>query len=223
MALRASLSTRLAMILLAVMVSQAAAQSVGTEAGRVIHRETGGRIHQVTSSGLDTMPALSPDGHLIAFVRRTPGDTVETSLGGEERTELWVARTDGTRVRRLVRGRGGVEPQATLAGMANPAFSPDGRTIYFESEGWVTSGGLHAVDLATSTERFVCAANGFEVLSRGRYRGYLLVAQHRYRASGSYDGTWIVSPAGHTLKLAALEEAPDAAARLAAVRAGRAP
>jgi hypothetical protein len=79
------------------------------------------------------------------------------------------------------------------------------------------------VSVATGAERFVCPANGFEVLAQGRYRGYLLVAQHRYRASGSYDGTWIVSPSGATVRLVTLEDAPDADARIAAVRAGRAP
>lgn len=148
---------------------------------------------------------------------------METALEQDERTELWVVRIDGTAEQRLARGRGGVAPQRMLARMANPAFSPDGRTVYVESAGWVTSGGLHAVEMATGVERFVCPSNGFEVLSRGRYRGHLLVGQHRYRASGAYDGTWIISPAGRTVSFVALEEAPDAEARIAAVRAGRAP
>lgn len=213
----------LALIALALPATTGTAQSVRTETGRVVLRGTGGRSHQLTTSGLDTMPALSPDGRLVAFVRRTPGDTVETAGGGNERTELWVVRADGTGARRLVRGRGGVEPERTLAAIATPTFSPDGRTIYFASDGWVTSGGLHAVDVATGAERFVCPANGFEVLSHGRYRGYLLVSQHRYRASGAYDGTWIVSPTGRTVRLITLEDAPDADARIGAARAGRTP
>jgi hypothetical protein len=102
-----------------------------------------------------------------------------------------------------------------------PAFAADGRTVYVASAGWVTSGALHAVSLATGRVRFVCPATGYEVLMRGRYRGYLLVNQHRYRASGSYNGTWLVAPSGRRMLLVALDDAPNASARIAAVRAGR--
>jgi hypothetical protein len=169
------------------------------------------------------MPALSSDGRLVAFVRRTPGDTVNTALGWEERTELWVVRVDGSGPRRLLRGRESSSPQATLAHFENPVFSLDARTVYVGSRGWVTADALHAVDVGSGREHFVCVANGFELLAIGRYRGDLMVGQHRYGPSGAYDGSWIVSPSGHIVRLVALDGAPDADALMAAARAGTLP
>jgi hypothetical protein len=198
-------------------------QSVFVSAGDVIYHAATGAQTQITSSGRDSMPALSSERRLVVFVRRTPGDTVNTALGWEERTELWVVRVDGSGPRRLLRGRESSSPQATLAHFENPVFSFNARTVYVGSRGWVTADALHAVDVGTGREHFVCAANGFELLAIGRYRGDLMVGQHRYGPSGAYDGSWIVSPSGHIVRLVALDGAPDADALMAAARAGTLP
>lgn len=199
------------------------AQSVSGSAGNIVYRSLGGVEHRITGGGLDSMPTLSVDGRWIVFVRRTPRDTVNTSLGWEERTELWVVRTDGSSARRLLRGHDGTAPETTLARFDSPLFSLDGRTVYFGSRGWVTSDALHSVDFATGSERFICGANGFELLKLGRYRGDLMVGQHRYGTNGSYDGTWIVSPRGQVLRQVTVDGAPDAEARIVAARAGNLP
>jgi len=198
-------------------------QSVSISAGNVIYRARSGVERAITSVGLDSMPSLSPDGRWIVFVRRTPGDTVNTSLGWEERTELWVAGTDGSHARRLVRGHEGNTPESSLARFDAPLFSLDSKTVYFGSRGWVTSDALHAVNLSTGHERFVCAANGFELLKLGPYLGDFMVGQHRYGATGSYDGTWVVSPRGQVVRLVTTDGAPDAEERLAAFRSGKVP
>jgi hypothetical protein len=199
------------------------AQSVSVTAGNIVFHPLGGVERRITGGGLDSMPNLSFDGRWIVFVRRTPRDTVNTSLGWEERTELWVIRADGSNARRLLRGREGNAPESTLADFGNPLFSPDGRTVYFASRGWVTSDALHAVEVVTGRERFICGANTFELLTVGRYRGDLMVGQHRYGTSGSFDGTWIVSPHGKILRQVTTDGAPDADARIAATRAGKLP
>lgn len=196
-------------------------QSVRSEAGRILVRDAQGHESPITATGRDTLPVLSPQGDLVAFIRRVPGDSVATAYGQAERTTLWVIRLDGTGARELSSGAAAATPERSLAGLTMPAFAPDGQMVYVASAGWVTSGALHAVTVATGHVRFVCAANGYEVLTRGKYRGYLLVNQHRYRASGSYDGTWLVALSGRRVRLIALEDAPDASARLAAARAGR--
>ena len=212
----------LAVLCLGAVPNAAVSQTVAMSAGDVVYRGAGAE-RRVTTLGRDTMPVLSPDGRFVAFVRRTPGDSISTAWGWEERTELWIVGADGTGARRLLRGRADERPGRTLASLARPAFAPDGRTVYVESSGWVTSGALWAVDVATGAERFVCPSTGFEVLTRGRYWGHLLVWQHRYGRSGAVDGTWIVSPSGRTVALVALGDAPDAEARIAAARAGRVP
>lgn len=196
-------------------------QSVSVSAGDIIYHGASRAETRITSSGLDSMPALSSNGHSVVFVRRTPHDTVETALGWEERSELWIVRIDGSSARRLLRGRRGPSPQTTLAHFENPVFSLDDRTVYLGSRGWVTSDALHAVDVGTGRDRYVCPANVFELLAIGRFRGDLMVGQHRYGTSGAYDGTWIVSPRGSTVRLVTLDDALDADVRTAAARAGK--
>jgi dipeptidyl aminopeptidase/acylaminoacyl peptidase len=213
------LGTRTA-IIVAVGAACLSGQSVSVSAGNLVYHAAAGAQTQVTNSGRDSMPSLSSDGRLIAFVRRAPGDTVNTAVGWEERTELWIVHADASNARRLLRGREGSRPQATLAHFESPVFSLDARTVYVSSRGWVTSDALHAVDVGTGRERFVCAANGFELLAIGRYRGDLMVGQHRHGPSGAYDRNWIVSPSGQVVRLVALDGAPDADALIAAARAG---
>ena len=174
------------------------AQSVTVREGNLFYRASAGAPpRQLTSSGLDDHPRLSPDGRTIAFVRGTPRDTVETALGWEEATSLWIVRTDGGGARMLVRGRSAGSPERTLASLDEPWFSPDGRRIYFLSTAWVTSAAVHVVELPSGTERFLIPGNSLEVVPAGRYAGHLLVAQHRYfLAGGSYDWVWLFTPDG---------------------------
>jgi|1186.fasta_scaffold41339_1 Tol biopolymer transport system component len=73
-----------------------------------------------TAGTEDLVPRLSPDGRRIAFVRaRTPAPGYPQNRG------IYVARTDGTHLRRLTTGHG-------LARMdQSPTWSPDGRRIAF--------------------------------------------------------------------------------------------
>ncbi len=203
---------------------------VGAHAGRIVFTPAGGAAERVlTTTGRDTTPVLSPDGRLVAFTRGTPGDSVETGLGPVERTELWVIETDGGGERRLVGGRdaprGGSYPEMSrvLAGLWSPVFSLDGRTVYVSSAAWATSSALHAVDVATGRERFLCDANGVAVVPDGRYRGMLLRWWHHYRPDGAHDEVWVVSPACRPVRLVADESSPDAEARITAALRGRVP
>jgi TolB protein len=66
-------------------------------------------------------PAWSPDGWRIAYA---------SSVGTPENQELYLARADGSDVRRLTRTKGSVE---VLGDDASPSFAPDGRRIAFLS------------------------------------------------------------------------------------------
>jgi hypothetical protein len=96
-----------------------------------------------------------------------------------------------------VEGHGDSEPKRTLAALGSPAFSPDGRALYFTSAAWATSGAVHAVDLVSGKERFVTAGNSLAVVPVGQYAGDLIVNKHKYwLAGGSYDWFWLVTPNG---------------------------
>jgi len=192
--------------------SPALAQEVGVDGGSVTYRPSAtAPARRITSSGLDSDPALSPDGRWVAWVRATPRDSVEGPAGRVQAGEVWIARADGSGARMLVRGRGAREPGELLAALSSPRFSPDGREVYFLSRAWATSGALHAVDAGTGRRRFVAPSNGYEVVPRGRWRGHLVVWQHRYfLAGGSYDWAWLLTPAG--AEVAAVGETEGAVA-----------
>lgn len=176
----------------------ARAQGVATRDGNVFYRATADAApRQLTRTGLDRDAVLSPDGRTIAFIRGTPGDSVEAVAGPEEATSLWTMGVDGGGARMHLKGRTAEVAGQVLAALQSPRFSPDGRRIYFLSSAWATSGAVHVLDLSTGSERFLVAGNSLEVVPAGEYAGFLVVSQHRYfLAGGSYDWYWLFSPDG---------------------------
>ena len=174
------------------------AQTVTAVDGNIYYSPSSGTDRrQITTTGLDSQPGLSPDGSTVVFVRRTPGRTVQTAYPDTEATELWTVRIDGSNARLRVRGKASKTIEETVAGIQIPEFSADGRGIYFLSAGWVTSSAVHVLNLNTGRVRFVCPGNSLEVVRKGQYRGHLIVTQHRYFiGGGSYDWSWLVTPDG---------------------------
>src|SRR5581483_10884812 len=160
----------IALIVLAT-AATVAAQSVTVEGGNIFYRGGNGTRHQLTFSGLDSDVILSPDGKLVAFVRRTPDKLISTSMGDEEATEIWIINIDGKAARRLLTGTSAKEPQRSLANFRNLQFSPDGARIYFLSAGWVTSNAIYAVNRLTAKASFIAPGNSLEVIQRGTYAG----------------------------------------------------
>jgi Tol biopolymer transport system component len=69
----------------------------------------------VQSTFFELQPQFSPDGRRIAFVSGRSG-----------RAEIWLADADGSNLTRLTRGPG--------RGQEYPGWSPDGRSVVFESQ-----------------------------------------------------------------------------------------
>ena len=182
----------------AFMPAVAFAQTLYVEGGNVFFKpDSSRRAVQLTTSGKDEQAALSPDGQMAAFVRRTPGKTVGTGSGTAEATELWGIRVDGTGAKRIAAGRSAAKMESILADFRAPQFSGDGKRIYFLSAAWATSAAVHVIDVTTGAEHFVLPGNSLEILRQGEYAGDLLVSQHRYfLAGGSYDWIWLFRPDG---------------------------
>ena len=165
--------------------------------GRLFFTNAAGRRSLIPVEGKGSEASLDPAKRRVVFVRATPGRTISTGSGDEEATELCLVDPDGKNLAVLVRGKDDEEVSKVLANFQTPRFSPDGKTIYFVSAAWATSGSVQACDRATKTVRFVCAGSVLEVVPNGEYAGDLLVEQHRYfLGGGSYDWFWLMRPDG---------------------------
>jgi len=176
------------------------ADSVAAVDGCLFVRTLDGKSKQVSFSGQDSEPVLSPDRRYIAFLRQTGGPGIRVGCGEAEPNQLWVTDVDGQKAMCLVRSAPSEDMQCVLAGLHRPQFSPDGTAVFFLSRAWVTSHAVHRVDVGSGEVNFVCDAGTLEVVPSGEFTGYLIVSQHKYfLGGGSYDWYWLVTGDGHTV------------------------
>jgi hypothetical protein len=180
-----------------------AASSVAVKDGNIA-LEQNGQQRQLTRSGKDAAPALSPDGKWVAFTRiGNPASTGSQGdcKSGAQADELRRIRVDGSGEELLVRGREGKnDPKQSICDFSSKQFSSDGRYIYFLSPAWATSAALHRYDTSTKALTFVIDANDVIVLNdckKAENRDNIVVNQHRYFVvAGSYDWYWLFDGAG---------------------------
>jgi hypothetical protein len=152
---------------------------------------------ELTSSGLDAQPVLSPERRRVLFLRRLPGE--------KYRRDLYLARLDGSPPEVLVHDDptravvGDGYPWVT--GLADPAFFPDGKRAAFSVEDG-RGEAIMGVDLETKTVAWINSAFGWShiLVPRGPFAGDLVLYKHRYYLdrNGTYDQCWLVD--GHTGK-----------------------
>jgi dipeptidyl aminopeptidase/acylaminoacyl peptidase len=165
--------------------------------GNIFLRPAEGAIRQLTTSGRDSLPVISPDGQSVVFARAVADKKIATGSGDVEAAELWQIRADGTEPERLVAPREAEDMKDVIASFSDIQFSTDGRSVFFVTPAYATSGAVHVVDLNTRKEHFVMAGSDLEVVRSGEYRDCLLVGQHRYFiGGGSYDWIWLFRPDG---------------------------
>ncbi len=157
--------------------------------------EQGGNLYynaqQLSNLGKDSQASLSPDGKQLVFIREMDNKD----------TELWIMDVTGQNARSLVQTHEHDDDiKQGLRELNNPLFSLDGKSVYFLSAAWAVSNAVHLLDLASNKQRFITDGNSLELVPVGKYRGYLIVSQHRYHKNGgSYDDFWLVSPKGKTI------------------------
>lgn len=194
----------IAVVLSALLGTSAAsgAPSVSVKDGNIVLLQDG-QQRQLTKSGKDATPALSPDGRWVAFTR--VGNPASTGAQGDcksgaQADELRRVQVDGSGDELLVRGQEGKEPKQSICDFSGKQFTSDGRAIYFLSPAWAVSSALHRYDVGTKALTFVMAANDVLVLSdckKAENRDNLVVNQHRYFVvGGSYDWYWLFDSTG---------------------------
>lgn len=103
---------------------------------------------------------FSPDGKWAALVvdrPRKPGESYERGyLGGLERSDIWLASTDGKRLVNVTRGA------AIHAGYWNPVWSPDGKRLAMVSTRGSDNVRAYVYELNTQHLR-VCSENGVDL------------------------------------------------------------
>lgn len=177
--------------------SSAAEPAVEPKDGNIFLRSGDAGAKQLTQSGRDSAPVLSPDGRWIVFVRAVPGKTIATGSGDVDAAELWQVRADGKEPTLLVAPHAAEDMRNVIASFQDVRFSSDGRHVFFVTPAYATSGAVHAVDTTNCKQRFVMAGSGLEVVPSGEYKDCLLVGQHRYFiGGGSYDWIWLFRPDG---------------------------
>ena len=171
---------------------------------------------QLTKSGKDRNPILSPDGKKIVFIRKSSKAAYNPIDGADKpgdplADQLWIIDIDGKDEKMLVQDNnpdnkgydkwkgedviGFIEDE-------NLQFSPNGKTIYYLTLAWVTSSALHSVNIDGTNERFIAGANYLKVIDKGQYKGDLIISQHRYfLAGGSYDWYYVFTPDGKEVGL----------------------
>ena len=109
------------------------AESVFQKDGNIFLTRAGGQTEQLTSSGKDFSPDLSPNGKLVVFIRDTPDQLVNVFGSDAHANEIWVVDIQGKHPRLILRG-GKLGLRAFRAGypvapIATPQFSLDGRDV----------------------------------------------------------------------------------------------
>lgn len=167
------------------------------KAGRLYVVGTTGKAAPLPGFSKVKDAVLSPDGTRIAFIKGTAGKAIPTGGRTGSADQLWLVDANGAHPTLLAAAKNAPDVKNILAGLTAPCFSPSGQAIYFLSQAYAVSDAVHVVDLRTRAVRFVCPGNTVEVVSKGVFKGDLIVQQHRYFAGGgTFDWYWIVDARG---------------------------
>ena len=186
--------------------------------GNIYFSTDGKNRKQLTNTGKDRSPVLSPDEKIVVFIRKSNNKAWmadEHELSNPPPPEelfadqLWIIDINDKKEEMLVKDWNPYtdEPKGSvpdgdaqtkvISHIDDVNFSPDGKKVYFTTDAWVTSNAVHSVNIDGSNEHFVVAGNSLKVIPTGEYAGYLIVKQHRYCVyGGSYDWFWVFTPEG---------------------------
>lgn len=169
------------------------------------------KIDELTRGAKLTDLIESPNGKWIAFVKRSSHIIPRACAFSLTKTnyadEIWIINVDTMQKKILVHVDPDCDnPEKVIIDPNDLQFSPDSNTLYFATSAWATSGAVHAINVNGKNLRFVTDANEYRVVYLGKYKGDLIVNQHRARFKGdtplgTYDLDWLFTPQGKQIKL----------------------
>jgi len=141
----------------------------------------------------------SSDKKLYAFTKNTSA-VVSTGAGDVPASEIWIGDSVSKKESAIVKAGDKVETGQALGSLeigdaSDPTFSADNKHLYFLCSAFAVSGAVIDLDLSTHKMRYVVDGNSLEVISKGKWKGNLAVARHKYRGEkGAYDWEWVIDP-----------------------------
>jgi len=186
-------------------------KKVFEEKGSIYYCPSGKQKIQLTKSGKDRNPILSPNGEKMVFIRKSSKMAYNPIDGADIprdplADQLWIMDINGKNEKMLVqdinpddKGYDKWKGEDVIGFIEDESvqFSPDGKTVYYLTPAWVTSSALRSVNVDGTREHFITSANYLKVIDKGQYKGDLIISQHRYfLIGGSYDWYYVFTSKG---------------------------
>jgi len=174
-------------------------EQVVAERGGDIYLRTATGWRQMTNTGSDAAPKVSPSGKNVVFIRKLRESVLSTEnvLGWPDKTQLWVVATEASSRPELLLGTPIDLKGSKYYRFTDPQWSADGTAVFFSVDYAVTTGAIARVSLIDRRAVFIAPAIEFHVVQTGKYAGYLVAQQRKYKlAGGHYDWYWLLDPDG---------------------------
>lgn len=159
-----------------------------------IFLKAGDKITQLTSTGRDSEPILSPNARWVAFNREIKGVVKEC-----KRRDIWVCPSEELWVfdlkikteQKLLEPKGHepkLKNEEVMENFNGKIFSPDSKTIYFSTPTYATASAIHAVNINGKNARFITAGHLVQIV-----QGYLPNKFKSYLANDLQEDDWRIS------------------------------
>lgn len=131
-------------------------------------------FHQVTKSGLDTLPSLSKDRHFLIYLRHQQSGEINLTqiirydLRTSTEEVLVQASEDNPNVSTSISyANSDNYPFSCLGDIMNMKLSPDNERIYFETTAWTVSHAIHYYVISTGQIYFFHSGDLNEIYPNG--------------------------------------------------------
>ncbi len=178
-----------------------AADEIYANNGNIFYLNT-----QITNSGKDRLPIISPDKKIIVFVRTGTEQVPEechqfNQTDNQYADQIWIYDVENKKEYLLVASKFACDkPEDVIVNIHDLKFSLDLTRLYFLTSAWNESDALHVVNLDGTKQHYLAQALEFEIVDKGDYQGHLLIKQRRYFSEGqSFDWYWLYTAEGKEL------------------------